>query len=257
MTAERFKVRPLAEIKGGQRVVLYGSGGIGKTTLAMAAPKSVFIDLDLGASDIPEAKGLDGVNDWADLLEALRHDALWDGCETIIIDSVTAAERWCKEHVCMFVPNDKGVIVTSIEDYGYGKGYTHVYDEFLKLLAELDRHITKFKRNVILVCHQVKANSPNPFGEDYLCYEPDLQQPGKLGRIRDRVKNWCDHMLFIAYDIGVDKAGKGIGSGTRSIYSSEMPTHWAKTRSLDGKPIPFPKGSTLVWDKLFNKTGGK
>src|SRR5690606_41783294 len=48
-----------------------------------------------------------------------------------------------------------------VEGYGFGKGYTHVYDTFLHLLAELDRHVRE-GRNVIGIAHECTANVPNP-----------------------------------------------------------------------------------------------
>lgn len=190
---------------------------------------------------------VDGVQTWSDLRGVL-HSNLLDAYSTIVLDSCTELESLAIRHTLENVPHEKGHRVTSIEGYGFGKGYQHVYDTFLQVLSDLDEH-ARAGRSVVLVCHRVEDFVPNPDGEDYRCYQPGLQQPPKQGRIRDRVKNWCDHLLFVNYDTVVVE-GKAKGSGSRTIYPQEMPTFWAKSRTLRN-PIPYAEGSTEVWDTLF------
>src|SRR5690606_3301613 len=97
------------------------------------------------------------------------------------------------------------------------------------------------------------ANVPNPAGDDFLRYEPRLQSPtsGKAS-IRHRVKEWCDHLLYIGYDVFV-KDEKAQGCGTRTIYAQEMPTHWAKSRTLSD-PVPYPKGDVTIWQHIFGES---
>ena len=106
-----------------------------------------------------------------------------------------------------------------------------MFDTFLPLLADLDRH-ARAGRNVVLVCHDCTSTVPNPAGEDWLRYEPRLQSPnsGKAS-IRLRVREWADHVLFVGYDVSVGKDGKGRGAGTRTLYSAEVPHCMAKSRA--------------------------
>ena len=184
---------------GGHRVVLYGPGGIGKTTLAAIAPGPVaFFDLDdaLGvlAGQLPDAdiRPVTGADEWRGIRHAL-HAAGWDEIRTIVIDSATRAEELATAWVIANVPHDQNKRVERIEDYGYGKGYRHVYDTFLTLLADLDQHV-RAGRNVILVAHEATEKHPNPQGEDWLRSEPRLQHTPK-NSIRERVRDWCDHLL--------------------------------------------------------------
>jgi hypothetical protein len=241
----RFSVAP-ATSSAGQRIVLYGCGGIGKTSLAALAPKPLFYDFDRGAG-ATGAPTIQAVETWQDLRDSL-HSKIVADYGSIVIDTATKAQELACAHTFANVRHEKGHLVTSVEGYGYGKGYQHVYDTFLTLLADLDEH-ARNGRNVILVCHAVTDTAPNPEGEDYKRYEPDLQQPPKQGRIRDRVKNWCDHLFFINYDVAVNK-GKAVGAGTRTIYPVEMPTYWAKSRKLRD-PMPFAEGSRDLWTALF------
>jgi len=233
---------------GGHRVVIYGPGGIGKTTLAAALPGPVaFIDLDesLGRLGI-EAATVEAAN-WADVRAALAAPG-WDAVRSIVIDTATRAEEMAVEHTLATTLQD-GKRATSIEGYGYGKGFGYVFDTFLPLLGDLDRH-ARAGRNVVLICHDCTSNVPNPAGDDWLRYEPRLQSPnsGKAS-IRLRVREWADHVLFVGYDVAT-KDGKGKGSGTRTLYRAETPACMAKSRT-GADPIPLGTDGAAVWGEII------
>jgi hypothetical protein len=239
-----------------QRVVIFGSGGSGKTSLAATISQidiePFFVDIENGTNFLDVAR-LDPVPEtWEELLDGIRILSDEPTCKAIVLDSLTRAEELAIAYTLRTVPHEKGNLVKSVEGYGFGKGYTHVYETFLTLLQALDAAARKGK-HVIATCHECTANVPNPTGEDFLRYEPRLQSPpsGK-GSIRHRVKEWCDHLLFICFDVHVDNEGKAKGSGTRTIYPNEMPTHWAKSRSISGE-IPYYLNDATVWKKLFGK----
>ncbi len=245
----------------GHRIVLYGPGGIGKTTLAATAPGPVaFFDLDeslprlrtaFDAQDPkPDVRVIGGVRTWQDIRDAL-HAPGWDEIKTIVIDSATRAEELAVEHVLAAIPHPKtGQKVERIEDYDYGKGYQYLYETFLTLLGDLDQH-TRAGRHVILVCHDCTNTVPNPTGPDWLRYEPRLycSASGKAA-IRLRVREWADHVLFIGYDIDVDKQGKGRGGGSRTIYPVELPHCMAKSRTLT-ETMPLVQFDTSIWEALL------
>ncbi|MBP9034672.1 MAG: hypothetical protein KBG29_12305, partial [Pseudomonadales bacterium] len=104
--------------------------------------------------------------------------------------------------------------------------------------------------HVILICHDCTNTVPNPHGEDWLRYEPRLQAPGSgKASIRLRVREWADHVLFLGYDIDV-RDGKGTGSGTRTIYPSELPHCMAKSRTM-ADPLPLAKFDPALWTHLL------
>jgi len=244
---------------GGHRIVLYGTGGIGKTTLASHAPGPVaVIDLDESLGRLKpslEAFGVsknlmpvNGVSDWPTLRSVLQSDG-WDSIKTIVLDTVTKAEEMAVAYTLATVPHEKGPMVKKIEDYGFGKGYRYVFDTFLPLLADLDVHC-RAGRNVILICHDKVAKVPNPQGDDWERYEPRLQNPPSgNGSIQLRVKEWADHVLFFGYDVAV-KNGKGIGSGTRTLYPAEQPHCMAKSRTVQD-PIYVDVPSVDIWNTII------
>jgi len=244
----------------GHRTVLFGPGGIGKTTLAATTPGPIaFFDLDdslprlrtsFAEGDLDlDVRPVDGISSWQDIRDAL-HAPGWDEIRTIVIDSATRAEELAVAHTIATVPHEKReIVIRRIEDYGYGKGYQHVFETFLTLLGDLDQH-TRAGRHVILICHDCTNTVPNPGGDDWLRYEPRLQCPnsGKAA-IRLRVREWADHVLFLGYDVDV-RDGKGAGSGTRTIYPCELPHCMAKSRTI-ADPLPLAKFDVTLWSQLL------
>jgi hypothetical protein len=237
----------------GHRVVLYGPGGIGKTSLASLAPGPVvFFDLDESLprlqSQLASKPLVVPCRTWWELREALAAPG-WETVKTVVVDSLTRAEELAVAATLRDVPHEKGHRCERLEDYGFGKGYSHVFDTFLPLLLDLDAH-ARAGRNVVLICHDCTSNVPNPAGDDWLRYEPRLQAPasGKAS-IRLRVREWSDHVLFLGYDVAVDKEGKGKGCGTRTLYPGELPHCMAKSRTMN-EPVAVEAGGA-VWAQLI------
>lgn len=237
-----------------QRVVVYGPGGVGKTELCAnmkdVGLRPLFVDIGTGSGFLDVNRVEPAPMTWEDLRAVLRDQELWRDYNAVVIDDLTTAEQlavsWTLRNVKAERKNGDA-LVNSIEGFGWGKGYTHVYETFLQLLGDLDAHIRQ-GRMVVCVAHECTARVPNPAGEDFIRYEPRLQNAEK-GNIRMRVKEWTDHLLFVGYDI-FSKDGKATGSGTRAVYPVEMPTHLAKSRLL-ADPITYNRGSYELWTKLL------
>lgn len=241
-------------IAGPQRILLYGTGGIGKTSLAALAPNPVFLDLEQGTEQLDVHRL--SIDNWHDLRAVLQSDKL-EGYGTVVIDGATKAEELATTWTIETVPHEKGHRVHRLEDYGFGKGLNHVYETYLLLLQDLDSQIRR-GRNVIQIAHDCISEVPNPIGDNFIRYEPHLQSP-KSGKasIRNRVVQWANHVLFVGYDVHASREGKGQGSGTRTIYTQELPSHIAKTRgAMDPAvtvppAIPYQRGDGSVWSYLL------
>lgn len=206
--------------------------------------------MHLDVQRVPDIAAGERIESWSELRDILHDDRLLAPFQAIVVDSLTKAEEFSVKHTLETIPLEGGGFTDHIEGYGYGKGYSNNYSTFLNLLGDLDS-IHRRGKNVIAICHDCTANVPNPYGEDWIRYEPRLQNSPKAS-IRHRVSEWCDHLLFVGYDVAVNKDGKGKGAGTRTIYPTEMPTHMAKSRSLS-QTVVYRKGEPDLWKVLFSK----
>lgn len=248
---------PIKTNKNGYRVLLYGVGGIGKTSLAASAPGPVlFIDFD---NSLPRLTGelgekADGIRifeakGWAEVIATLGNYDLFGDIKTIVIDPTTKLEELSHDWVVANVPTAKGNKVANIEAYGYKEGYSHAFDQWLKLLSILEQHMLA-GRNIINVCHSESANIANASGENFLCYEPRLSRSTQ-GNVREKLFEWSDFALFYAYDVAV-KDGKAKGGGSRTLYTHPEAWFKAKARGFD-KDFITPDFANLgdVWAQLF------
>lgn len=229
----------------GHRAILYGPGGVGKSTLACSAPGPVvFADVDesleklkpqLIAQGIPVPMKLPA-KDWKSLRAGLQAGG-YEKVKSIVLDTWAPVEKWCIDHTLeMFKIDNKSAV--SVEEYGYGKGYRYVFEVFQGLLGDLDAHV-RAGRNVIIVCHDDVCKIPNPAGQDFIRWEPKMQHTDKAS-LRYRAKEWSDHCLFLSYDVEVQKqagdkqgvkAGRALGSATRTLRTAELPHFMAKSRT--------------------------
>ena len=247
----RFAVTA-GRIDSPQRVLAYGPGGIGKTTLSSLAPGCVYIDLEDGSKhlDVQRIEGIQLVG--ADLRACLQSDVL-DGFRTMMIEAWVTKARGAgrRAHARHGTHGQGRPRQKTLEDYNWGKGPTHVYDVFLHLLADCDLNVRR-GRNVILIAHETVNDAPNPYGEDFIRYEPSLQAPkqGKkdTGNIRNRVIQWADHVLFIGYDVhSEDGKGKGAAGAAhdlpkRAAVAQGARAGLSRSRCRSRRPTTAPCG---------------
>lgn len=213
------------------RAVFYGPEGIGKSTLAASMPNAVFIDVEDGTNQLPVAR-LPKPTSWTMLMNEVT--AVRDGeipsCGTLVIDTADAAEVLCVRHVCAKF-DKKGV-----EDFGYGKGYTYVEEEYGRLL-DLLSEVVEHGHNVVMLSHAImrKFERPDETGA-YDRFELKLSK-----KVAPKVKEWCDMLLFLDYKtyvtIGENKKAKASG-GSRVIKTTHSPVYDAKNRF--GLPDEMP-----------------
>ena len=215
------------------KVVLYGPEGIGKSTFASKFPAPVFIDTERGTKRLNIAR-LPAPTSWAMLLDEVaevRKGAV--PCGTLVIDTADWAEKLCIRAVC-----DRAR-VKGIEDFGYGKGYTYVKEEFARLLDALE-DVVGAGHNVVVTAHAqiTKFEQPDEMGA-YDRWQMKLSK-----QVAPLLREWCDMLLFASYKTMVVRDGDGKNAkakaqgGRRVMYTTHHPCWDAKNR--EGLPEELP-----------------
>lgn len=229
-------------VKTPLKVIIYGTEGVGKTTLASKFPKPLFIDAENGSGALNVAR-YPYPTSWQMLMsevqEFLNNP---QGYKTLVIDSIDWAEAKAIEMICA------GMKVNGIEDIGWSKGYTYLNEEMGRLLNLLTEVINRGV-NVVLIAHMVirTITKPEETGS-YDRYELKLKQ-AKNGNNCQLVKEWADLILFCNYReflVADNTTGKkkATGGKERIMYTEHAATWDAKNRfglpevlPLDFEPI--------------------
>ena len=213
-----------------QKVLIYGVEGIGKSLFASKFPSPVFIDTEdrLSHLDVDSylVKSLDDIYSVLQILKKEKH-----GYKTIILDTVDWAEKLITNFVI-----ERGDNKNSIEDFGYGKGYKLVAEEFQRLLMAIEKIMQEQAMHVVLVAHsKIKAFNDPINATSYDRYQLDC-----LESISASIRAWCDTVLFANYDTfaevdPVTKKTRAKGGRIRTLYTSRTAAYDAKN-SWDGIP---------------------
>lgn len=227
-----------------QRVVIYGPEGIGKTTLAARFPSPLFIDTEGGSGHL-DVRRLPSPDSWQMLMDEVAwvRDYPEECGGTLVVDTADWAEALCAKHVCSKAGKD------GIEDFGYGKGYTYVKEEFGRLLNLLSEVVGR-GLNVVVTAHAqiVKFEQPDEAGA-YDRWEMKLSRK----QVAPLLKEWADAVLFCNYKTVViketDKDGKvtkarATGGRNRTIFATHAATWDAKNRW--GLPDELP----MEWERI-------
>lgn len=217
------------------KAVVYGPEGIGKSTFAAQAPGALFIDTE-GSTTRLNVRRFDAPGSFAMILDQISYVLDNPGiCKTLVLDTADWAQRLATDAVCAKYAK------TGIEDFGYGKGYSYVYEEFGRLLNLLDKVVDRGV-NVILTAHAAmrKFEQPDEMGA-YDRWELKLINSQKCN-VAGMVKEWADLVLFANYETIVvkteEKKNKAQG-GRRVMYTSHHPCWDAKNRFSLPEKLPF------------------
>lgn len=204
------------------RCAIYGPEGIGKSTLASQFPDAVFIDFEHGTDtmDVARFETPTSFEDLLTLLESIAQEAI---CRSVVIDTADKLEQIIADYVC------KKRDFKSIEDAGYGKGYTYLADAWLEILKACDK-IVESGKNIVFTAHAQMRKFEQP--EEMGAYDRwELKLSKKTAPL---VKEWSDMLLFCNYKNTITedpktKSKKAIG-GKRVMYANHAPTYDAKNR---------------------------
>ena len=218
------------------KVVVYGPEGIGKSTFASHFPGAVFIDTEGSTRNMDVARTPEPLS-YTQMMSQIEYFVKHPGeAQTIIIDTMDWAERLCKGEIC----SSNGY--KSIEDTGYGKGYTMLAEQIGHMLDALSA-VAKMGINVVITAHAMmrKFEQPDEMGS-YDRWELKLEK-----KVAPLVKEWSDMLLFANYktivvnvdDKGAAKGKNKVQGGRRVMYTSHHPCWDAKNRFGLPEELPF------------------
>lgn len=204
------------------RCIIYGPPGIGKSTLAGQFPNPLFVDIEDGTGELDVSRTQKPTS-WP-MLKGIVTEMTKDaqGFKTLVLDSADWADGLAINDICAKANK------TGIEDFGFGKGWQYLADEwkrFLDLLSDLQE---KQGMNVVFVAHSgiKKFTLPDETGS-YDRYELKMER-----KSADILKEWASAILFANYQtlvVEIDKKKKAQG-GKRVMYSNFHPCWDAKNR---------------------------
>lgn len=184
------------------RLLIYGTEGIGKSTIAANAPSPVFIQTEDGLGEIdcfkfPLATKLEEVFAALSELYAGEHEF-----KTLAIDSLDWLERLIWDQVCV----DYGAKAIEIVDGGFGKGYSYALSYWRKLLAGLVALHRDKSMAIILIAHAKVEKFDDPESSPYDRYSPRLHKHASA-----LITEWCDAVLFATRKIRTQTEDAGFG----------------------------------------------
>ncbi|AUD63482.1 hypothetical protein BK010_07685 [Tenericutes bacterium MO-XQ] len=205
-----------------KKIVIYGPEGIGKSTFASQFPDPLFIDTEGGTSNL-DVRRIKCNKSWNELIAIVKEiHANPHICKTVVLDTADWSETLCTNAVCEKYRKN------NIEDFGYGKGYVYLVDEYARLLSLLDQLI-EVGINVVITAHAKprKFELPEEQGS-FDRYEMKLSR-----QVAPLIKEWSDALFFVNYKIYVvttDTNKKKAQGGKRVLYTTHNPTYDAKNR---------------------------
>ena len=207
------------------RICIYGTHGIGKSTIASQFPEPIFISTEDGIDglDVTSFPKATHVNDVVESIKTLikeEHDF-----RTVVVDTVD----WLVEPL----------VVEDVEnthdakDLAYGKGQMLVAESFREILQGLDALRRKRNMNVVLLAHANIVKFESPMTEPYDRYTPKL--PNRCNAL---LQEWVDVLGFAAFKVIIKKADagfnkevtRGVTTGERLLHLVENPAYLAKNR---------------------------
>ena len=212
-----------------QRVVIYGSNGIGKSTLAAGFPGPVFVDTEDGTSHLDVHRiPVKNYDTLCKALEELRKCEL--PCETIVIDTIDRVELFLREIVC------KEHRISGMEGLPYGKAYHFLIEKFNEFLTKYLDALIFEGIHVVVVGHTNIKRVQFPGMDAFDRWELRLHTG-----CANRLKEWSDHVLFLNWEMRVienEGKPKGVGGKERVIFTNHSAAHDAKVRVPIGEKVP-------------------
>ena len=251
--------------RNGIRAVISGQEKIGKTTLCCGAPDVLLVPLEVGYGGTTVSKTV-MLTSYAQVVQLLNE--IIQRCaanqfphKTLVLDSVTALERYIHDYVLALDPTYKNASKTITMESahgGYGKAYIIANNVFDNLLKALDLLAVQYGINVIFTSHVFSSRVSDPTIGEYDCWDLLLHSPKNqrtYGK-REMITQWADLIGFIYEPVYLASNEKGTSSRAisqnkgRVLALSRTPAFVAGNRFNIVGEIPMPPPPDNGWNHL-------
>lgn len=213
-------------------VGIHGDPATGKSTMASGLARPFFIDTDSGLTQLNVLAFKP--SSFSEVMSVVEEAAKSSTIDSIVIDTISKIEKMISVDVA------KAHERATVADVPYGKGQEYVALEFKKLMDLLS--VVRETKNVFLISHTIVRKVKNPIGDDWIRYEPDLNE--KSCAIMTQA---LDALLYSTYEMWTKKQDgkmKGFGEGARVIYTENRPGYLAKNR------FNLPHTINMGWEEF-------
>ncbi|MCS6242686.1 MAG: ATP-binding protein [Opitutus sp.] len=235
-------------LQSAQRITFYAPSGLGKSSCFKDTTDTIYLDAEGGTEHLnvtrfPRPKCWQDVEAAIDFLDAGQHTFRF-----LVIDTADWIEKLLVEDICQ--KSHK----TSIEDFGYGKGWIAVTERWSAFLARLDR-LRATGLNIVFLAHSTvkKFEQPDAAGS-YDRFELKLSKGCSA-----LLKEWSDAVLFGNFHTKVVEATDGkkraIGGRERIIHTTHSAAYDAKNRHGLPESMPLCWASFVPIFGAFAKPG--
>lgn len=220
------------------RIVVHGMPGVGKTTLAAAAPAPIFLRTEDGQEGMG-VQAFDLLTSWPQMVEQLSALIKEEhNFRTVVVDALDGVERLILAHVCA----QEGA--ASIEKIPYGKGYVMALDQWQRLFAALQMLREKRGMAAVLICHSIVKRHASPDLAEFDRYQMRLHD-----KAQGLVFEWADLVGFARTETLVKETdsgrAQGVGTGRRLLCcNNDAPAYVGKNRYGVNQPL------LLTWSAL-------
>jgi len=223
------------------RLLIYGSEGIGKSTLAANAPKPIFVSTEDGLDQItcdsfPLAQTFTEAMGSFNVLANESHNY-----RTVVLDSGDWFERLVWDQVC----KDFGVKNIEKADGGFHKGYTHALTYWRQLIDVLRRLREEKGMISIILAHAKVETFTDPESSAFDRFSPRLHKYATA-----YLCEWCDAILLATREFSAAKGDKS--GGGRILRCTPSAVGVAKNRY--GFPDVLPLDWNAIYDSIIGGT---
>lgn len=221
-------------------MIIYGTPGIGKTTLAAQCGSPIFVQTEDGLTSpslasVPTFGVMQSYEQVLEALSVIYENAESQGWRTIVIDSLSKLDPLLEDCVC----RENGF--KRLGDVAFGKGYEPYREKWRELMSIMLAMRNDKGLAVVLLDHVRIATMNPPDSDSYKKYYPALSD-----RVAPLLTADADAVLFATYPITTISTDAGFNKKlTRAIadkprlYCQERGPHVAKNRYQMPEFIPM------------------